>query len=399
MAALHRSLLRFADGATRALLPLAAFAMAVAFLDLADWHMGMLRAAGLATIAWAFYALRRRPPPPVAQSRAWAAVILALALFRAGEGLHKIGHFGGAPNDIGYTTAFAVMALDDGASIYATALDQQEDVESAASGFAFYSGYKYGPVTPRYYAPFLHAFHYPLGLYYGNAVLLLLVAPLAAAFAANAFGGVATAPLAAAAAFFCTAFPRFIYLELFSKGVNDFLPTVLILSALYLASRKNAFFCGMAAGLSLACKPLPAGLYILLLPASVRLLPLLAGGAVGLCAFLPDFLRAPREMIANLILFNVHRHGDSTGLGYFLPASLQPAVTVIALILIALVLYAHYTGPRDGASLAASAALLAAVFLAAGKVDHRNYLLWLLPLAGAFLAVSCYRPAPASRAL
>jgi hypothetical protein len=97
-------------------------------------------------------------------------------------------------------------------------------------------------------------------------------------------------------------------------------------------------------------------------------------------------------MIANLLLFNLHRHGDTTGLAYFLPAWLRPLVPAASLLLIGLVLYAYYAGPRHSASLVAAAALLATVFLATGKIDHRNYFLWWTPLLGASLALACHSP-------
>ncbi len=393
---MNKSLLRFVESATRAFLPLAAYVIAITFVDLADWHMGAMRAAGLATIAWALFALRRWPPPPIPQRRAWVAIMVALGLARLALGLRDMGDFGSDPDDIGYTTRFAVLARDAGVSIYATPIDQQDELPDDGTGFHFFQGYKYGPVTPLYYSFFLHAFQYPRGLYYGNAVLLLIAAPLAALLAADALGGFAAAPLAAAAAFFFVLIPRFAYFELFSQGVNDLLPTVFAMAALHFAARRDAFLCGAAVGLSLACKPLPGALYLLLLPATVRLLPFAAGGALGLSTFLPDFIRAPKEMIANLVLFNLHRPGDTTGLAYFLPGWLQPFVTAAALVLLGVVLHSYYTGPRSRASLVSSAALLATVFLATGKIDHRNYFLWWTPVLGAALALACHRPALAS---
>ncbi len=382
-----------ADAVTRALLPLAVYGMGVCFVDLADWRLGILRATGLAVIAWGLFALMRRPLPPSSQSVVWAVLIILLALLKLVPGLAAAGKdFGKGPNDIGYTTAAAVEVLDNGGSIYATPIDKQGDIKGANSGFRFFYGYKYGPVTPLYYSEFLRLFGYPKGLYFGNVLLLLLAAPLAAALAAGVLGGFRRAPLAAAVAFFCVVFPRFTYFELFSQGVNDLLPTVLIAASLYLATRGNAFFCGVAAGLSLACKPLPGALYLLLLPGTVRALPLLAGCGIGLGAMLPDFIRAPREMIANLILFNLYRQDDNTGLAYFLPEHVRPLVSMAALLLVGAVAYAYHTGKHDGAALVGSAALLATVFLATGKVDHRNYFLWWTPLLGPALAVTCYRP-------
>jgi hypothetical protein len=389
MTALLERLATIADGFTRALLPLVAFAAAIALVDLADWDMGVWRAGGLAAIAWALWALSRRPLPPISPSRGLVLAFVAVAILRLWP---EVSALGGdlsrrGPNDIGWTTEAAVRALDRGESIYAGNIDPQRDIPRGEPGFGWYFGYKYGPVTPRYYAPFLHAFGEPRGLYAGNAVLLVLAAVLAALFARRAAGTFE----AAAAAAFCVLFPGFATFELFYQGVNDLLPTVLVLAALFAAARGQGLAAGLAVGLSLACKPLPAGLYLLLLPGTVRLLPFAAGAALGLAAYLPDLLGTPRELVANLLLFNLSRPTDTTSLAHYLPEPLRPLVTLAGLGLVVLVAVAYHRGRRDAARLATAAAMLATVFLLTGKIVHRNYFLWWTPLLGAALAVGCYR--------
>jgi hypothetical protein len=374
----------WAARASRALLPLAALSALVALLDLADWGAGPVRAAGLALAAWALAVLWQRPLPPAAGGRPWLAAALALALLRLAP---QIGPASGrGPNDIGATTARAVNDLDMGRPIYAIPVDPQRDLPRADPGFGYFLGYKYGPLTPRYYAPFLSAFGFPRGLYAGNALLLAAAALLASLLARRAAGGAAA--LAAAAA---VLLPGFVPFELFSQGVNDLLPTALALGALLAAARGFGAAAGLLLGLSMAAKPLPGALFILLLPGTVRIGPFAVGLGAGLAPYLPDLWRTPRELVANLVLFNLARPPDSTGVAAFLPgfASLLPALLSAALAVAVAV--AYHRGRRAPADLAVAAALVATLFLAGGKLIHRNYLLWWLPLAAAALGAVGYR--------
>jgi hypothetical protein len=378
--------------AARALLPLAGFLVLAALLDLADWNEGPTRAAGLALFAAALALAWRRAPPAFAGPAAPLAAALAAALLRlAVEAPPLVRH--GRPNDIGATTAAAVAARAQGRSPYATLVDPQRDLPRTGAGLDWFMGYKYGPLVPRWYGPFLAAFDYPRGLFAANAPLLAAAALLAAALARTAAGGGAAAALAAAAALLWPRFPRW---ELFALGVNDLLPTALALAALLAAARGRALLAGAALGLSLAAKPLPGALLLLLLPGTVRLAPLAAGLALGLSPYVPDLLTAPRELVANLLLFNLLRPGDSTGLAHALPpalAALPPLLGEAGALAAAVAYHRSRRTPRD---LVLAAALVATLFLAGGKLIHRNYLLWWLPLAAAALGACGWRaPEPA----
>jgi hypothetical protein len=372
--------------AARALAPLAAFLALVAMLDMADWNAGPTRAAGLVLFAAALALLWRDPPAPTAGARPLLAAALLAALLRLGPELAGLRHASGPPNDIGWTTARALEALRQDRSPYAALVDPQRDLPRRAPGLGWFMGYKYGPLVPRFYAPFLDRVGYPGGLYAGNALLLVLTAALSAWLAARAGGG--DAALAALAALLWPQFARF---ELFSQGVNDLLPTALALAALLAAARGQGLLAGAALGLSLSAKLFPGALLLLLLPGTVRLLPLAAGMALGLLPYLPHLLEAPRELAANLVLFNLLRPGDSTGAAHGLPPWLAWLPPALALAGCAAAAAAYHRGRRAPRDLVLAAALLATLFLAGGKLIHRNYLLWWLPLAAAALGASCWR--------
>ncbi|HET9595842.1 MAG TPA: hypothetical protein VFP65_09695, partial [Anaeromyxobacteraceae bacterium] len=270
-------------------------------------------------------------------------------------------------------------------------VDPQRDLPRRAPGFGWLMGYKYGPLVPRYYAPFLDEVSYPRGLYLANAVLLAAAALLVAALAARAAG-----PEAALAATAALLWPQFARFELFSQGVNDLLPTALALAALAAAALGRGLVAGVALGLSLAAKPLPGALLLALLPGTVRAAPLAIGVALGLLPYAPDALRTPRELVANLVLFNVLRPGDSTGATSGLAPWAAPLAQALALAACGAVAVAYHRGRRTPRDLVLAAALLATLFLAGGKLIHRNYLLWWLPLAAAALGAAFHARPPAA---
>ncbi|MFL5301903.1 MAG: hypothetical protein ACJ79R_16320 [Anaeromyxobacteraceae bacterium] len=390
---------RAVAAAARALLPLAALLALVALADYADWGEGPTRAAALALAGAALALLWRAPlPGPPRAARAWLALAAAVALVRAAPALEQLSRpTGTGPNDIGYTTARAVNVIASGRSAYASLVDPQRDVPRRDPGFGWFMGYKYGPVVPRAYAPLLRALGMPRGLYATNALLLAAAAFLAALLAARAGG-----PAAALAAAAAVLWPQFARFELFWQGVNDLLPTVLALGALAIAAGRRTRGAGLAAGvlvgLSLAAKPLPGALLLLVLPFAVPRLPLAAGIAVGLVPYLPDVLATPRELVANLVLFNVARPGDSTGAGAALPAALAGLPTLAGIGGALWTAAAFRKSARSARDVIAAAALAATLFVAGGKIIHRNYLLWWLPLAAAALGALAYRedapPAP-----
>ena len=380
-----------AANANRALLPIAALGALVALIDVSDWNEGVTRAAALALGGCAIAELWRTPLAPLpGRARRWLAVAVVATILQLAQAWPQMTNPRNHPNDIGTTTQAAIHALQHRQSIYRARIDDQY---GPGEGFHHFAGYKYGPVVPRFYYPFMRACGESRGIYAGNAALLMATALAAALLAARAAGGSAAAAIATLVVLF---WPRLVHFELFVQGVNDLLPTSLTMLALLCCAFERPLVAGVALGLSLACKPLPGGLLLLLLPWRTSARRLAVGLAIGLLPLVPDFVRAPREMLANLVLFNFGRPGDSTSLINALPTWLQPAIELAGLALIAAVVVVYQRGRAEATRLICAAACVVTIFLVISKIIHRNYVLWWLPLAAAAVGATCYRRAATS---
>ncbi len=377
--------------ATRAYLPLALYLGLLDVVDVADWGQGWIRTSGLMVIAWLLWVETRHPPGASRGLALWLIAPAAAGLLRYASETASLRQpdLGRGMNDIGGTTVRAIYALRRGESLYASNIDVQHDLPRSGHGFDFFFGYKYGPLMPRYYAPFVEHFGGEAGMYIGNAILLLLVGALVTLIARRLAGCTA-----AMAAVFCLLFPGFTYFEIYNQGVTDLLPTLFLLTSIWAALGARAFAAGLAIGLSFSIKPLPAALFAPLLVGTLPLLPLSLGTVVGATPLLPDLLSTPRELIANWVLFNLERPGDSTSLAYFAPAGFQEAaqtlVTTLVIAAIVTVVAQYHRDGRRPCSLLTSGALATTLFLAGGKIVHRNYFLWWTPLLAIAVGVLGY---------
>jgi hypothetical protein len=283
------------------------------------------------------------------------------------------------PSDIATTTLAAIAILEKGGSIYSSTVDRRG---KPAPGWRFENGYKYGPLMPRAYQLLQPIAPGMRGIYVANAILLIATVLLVGWLIVGATGSKEAAFLGAVA----VALPSFVYSELFAKGVNDLMPTAPALLAMALATRAPGSS-GVALGLALASKPLPAALLLPLIFGGDRRrrLRFLAGLGLGLLPLVPDFISTPREMTANLVLINLRRPTDTTSLMHFLPAALHLPLTVLTLGTWVGVTAAYHRSARRNTDLIFASTFLLCVFLAGGSIIHRNYLLWLLPLAAATL--------------
>ena len=282
------------------------------------------------------------------------------------------------------------------------------------SGFDFMDGYKYGPITALLYAPFAHALR-ERGLYVVNFACWLLQCAALVWLARRAYPGQHSAPARAllilllplvipSAAFL----PRYTFyafdgkhelsapelntfvLELTQRCSNDIIPVVLALAALILAAQQRWRGSGIALGLSLAAKQLPGLLLCTVLPAlrdARQRAFWLATLATTALAYLPFLVWSPRELIANLLLFSVMRPTNSSSVRAHVPASLEPAISLVQLGICGWLAFRQWRSPaRDLSSLLRTAALMCIAFVALNKVVHGNYLLWLQPLLALTLA-------------
>jgi hypothetical protein len=292
-------------------------------------------------------------------------------------------------------------------------------------GFDFMDGYKYGPISALVYFPLTHTLR-ERGVFTVNFAFWWLHAFMIWGLAHTAFPSQRAAPWRALIGWLSPLIlPLFallptlhftalgksyeltppehstFILELTRRCANDIIPVSLGLAALLAAARRFWVLAGVLLGLSLAAKPLPALLWCVLLPgfAGVHARRLIVSAVVTttLC-YLPFFLWAPREMIANLISFSWLRPTNASSIRAYIPESMGAWIGVLQLLCsVALTVAFYRSGPRDLGRVLRTSALSTIAFVAFNKVVHGNYLLWIQPLAALALAGLPFR-APARAA-
>ena len=251
-------------------------------------------------------------------------------------------------------------------------------------------GLKYGPVMLLSYYPLVVVFGRP-GIYLTHIVLLLALAALLfwRQQSLEETSSVTLPALVPLAILMGPSLLRFLTLQ---HSDADLAPTLLAVLGLVLLERGHHRAGAVSLGLSVGAKLFPALLYLPLLLGAPRKAWAWALGTMAL-AFGPFVAWDAEGLWHNLILFNFARYGDSTALSFYLSAPARNALlAVYVAVLLILVVQAHR---RGWPSLRRLAYLLVAhlgLFLTA-KVFHNNYLVWLLPLYGIWLADSLRRAA------
>jgi hypothetical protein len=96
--------------------------------------------------------------------------------------------------------------------------------------------------------------------------------------------------------------------------------------------------------------------------------------------YLPFLFWAPREMLANLVLFSFLRPSNSSSLRAYIPLELEFWVSIAQLLTVGSIIAYHYRrAEQDPPALLRSLALLSIGFVALNKIVHGNYLVWLQP--------------------
>ena len=281
-------------------------------------------------------------------------------------------------------------------------------------GFDFMDGYKYGPLTALLYFPATHRLQ-EAGLAWVNLLFWLATLGLLVAVAHAAFPNVRASGWRALLVFLLPAVlpanrllerveftalgrdyvldqpPAAVFVRLLTFVCsNDLIPVCFALLGCWCALRGRSLLAGVQLGLSLASKQLP-GLLIALLLLRLRGVDArrFALGTVLTAAlfYLPFFAWGPKEMIANLVLFNAVRPSNSSSVRRFLPSDLEPLVSVAQLAFSAFVIVRFMRAERrDGPALVRSACLLMIGFVMLNKIVHGNYLLWIQPLLALAIA-------------
>ncbi|MBN2055006.1 DUF2029 domain-containing protein, partial [bacterium] len=285
------------------------------------------------------------------------------------------------PADIGRSTITTARYLfESGLNPYATPVDM--DAGPIGTGFHFFNGYKYFPLTLCFNYPFVLAFGRN-GIYIANYLLTIACLAALLVLGRDLFTG---APPHIALAL--TATSPFLLHELFRQGVNDMLPIACTVASVALLQRRHCGAAGLALGLGMSAKYMPGLLAapLLLIAARRRARFLIACTAPMLLIVGPFILMAPKEFTGSIILYYLGQTPDSTSVLFFLPPALQHIWPVLGLAVLAFihaaflvrtVIYRKHTGEAGGLLLHLCLAIGAACLFT--KVNHRNYLMWPLP--------------------
>jgi hypothetical protein len=378
--------------------PCVTFWFVLLVLDMCDWGLGVPRAIVLLGTAVVVPSLARIRPVGDRRVRVLlcilAAALAVTTLWRAGSTVIA----GIAPAvDIGRTTIGSVELRQAGIEPYVVPVDSAAAaLNPGGTGLGFFGGFKYGPamtwaVTPAVQALGARGYHLMNGL----ALVLLATSvgfwlrcrrpaadrPAAVRASSAWIGAVALVLL-----------PGFLVREVFLVGVNDLLPVSLGLLSFALRDRGMAVAAGVALAVSFGMKPFPALLYSLPLLLMAGRRPRFAASVaiVSLALYLPPLVSSPRELLANVFVFNLVRPTDSTSLVHVLPQWLGILVRAAG-TMFAVVWFASRSGrDRSPGAIATVVGVGIAVLLASGAVIHRNYLLWLLPFLAVATAARCW---------
>ena len=243
-------------------------------------------------------------------------------------------------------------------------------------------GLKYGPALIASYLPFVSAFG-ERGIYVSHVAFL--VALLLALWLWSRRRLMLTRFLATIPLLFVVV-PTLLRYDVLHDSDCDLAPTALAVWAWMLFDDKRERVGAVVVALSVAAKLFPGLLVAPLLLGMKRR----AWGyfAVTLVVVMgPFFLWDPQGFVRNLLLFNLVRETDSTALAHYLPGWARSILSPLFVFVWAgLVAWAHSQRWSRRASLVCVIGAHLALF-ATAKVFHNNYIVWLLPFLGLWVAL------------
>jgi hypothetical protein len=249
-------------------------------------------------------------------------------------------------------------------------------------------GLKYGPALIASYFPFVSAFG-ERGIYVSHVVFF--IALVLALWLWGRRRLLLTRSLATIPLLFVVV-PTLVRYDVLHDSDCDLAPTALAVWAWMLFDDKRDRAGGVVLALSVAAKFFPGLLVAPLLLGMRR--PAWGYFAVTLAvAMVPFFLWEPEGFVRNLVLFNLVRDTDSTALAHYLP---EWARSILAPLFVCVwagvIAWAHAQRWSRPASLVCVICSHLALF-ATAKVFHNNYLVWLLPFLGLWVALQLRRRA------
>jgi hypothetical protein len=321
----------------------------------------------------AFLGYQGSSPTPVLRSTAIEIGILALILTTtlAIQLPRYSPHISQPPRiDTGATTQYAATLLFRQHSNPYTA-----HVTSLSNDPA-YQGYKKGPVMIAGYA--IAAF-VPSGIKIMNVILLALALALASLLVWEK-----DAPRKdnyASCLFVITTIvlSQRLWYELFYQGINDLLPTVLLLLAILAVKHQWPLITGLAVSLSFSAKFAPAVLLIFLLVGRSTPRALYTGLALGLLPNLPFIIWNAQALMANTVIFHLIKPFDTTSFYNIIPRTIHFVFPLIQIIATLVVLRVNRGQTLDYKKITVWFTILFGIFELTHTEIHRNHLIMFIP--------------------
>lgn len=283
-------------------------------------------------------------------------------------------------SDIRIATVNSVRNIRDGENPYAVSVDKK----SVGNGNekVTYAGYKYSPATLAFYfLPVLKWGHR------GVAIVNLLTMLVLIASCAIAWRRCFTAVLVMASLLLSYPFSAF---EYYTKGVIDPLPTALaVLAVLF---RHRAVASGVLIGLTISSKLLPGAMVAPFLLHPRQPLRQLTACALTCALFYIPFLAWDAEaFVHNVLMFGIRRSTNKTALLHYVDTWGSAGLSALLLLTLAALLYWVYrSNPGDDRRRWIASTVATSVFVVTNKINHGNYLLWIVPFI-AFSIGSLYK--------
>lgn len=353
------------------------FAYGFQLIFIYDWDAGFERGIVLLAIV-CFISLKNSFKLPQIEGKPESALLYAALIgLLCWHAYYFFSYYGSSyPNDVGEMTLLASELLWKS---FGNPYTNRVVEEPFRYPGLFFQGYKFPPLNLFLYSPLALTLKVK-GLYISNLLFHILTVIYIYKIS-NHLNGIKRA--------YHPAVPVILYLssylvlyELFRQGVNDILPTLLMLISIYYflkgSERRSALFLGA----SLCTKWLPGFMFGLLLVSQVKDKKRFVLYSAGIFALIvcPFLIWNYEGFISNTILIYALKPGDSTG---FLFGMNEIAAKIIlvwfALLFLVVALYYYVRKRNDRVSLIFFGAVLLTLFLIPLKENHGNHQIWLIP--------------------
>ena len=260
---------------------------------------------------------------------------------------------------------------------------------SVIGGDPRFYGFKYGPTMIAGYA--LSAYFPRQGFKYSSLVFLSISLLLTLSLVAKEKPTNIT--LIAQLVFALTIFlsSQRLWYELFTQGVNDIFPVMLLLLAFVLLHRQKYLLTGLSLGLSISAKFSPGLFFLLVLGPLLFNRRLILGLLLGLSPLVPFLLWDYQSILDNFIFFHGTKPPDSTSLMSLVPSNWWWCFSVLQVSAMFGSLALSFRRRPSSWSVIYYGSLLLTFIEITYREVHGNHLIWFVPLAAIILA----QPKPA----